>query len=94
MNIKNESFIYTNVFILSDKKDYDFILEEGDYCTYTYAGKQNRSPLIFENMKQWICNNQYVMDGPFLEFLLIDVHETKNVEEYVTSIHVKIKSKS
>lgn len=86
-----DDFVYTSVFILTDENKYDFILEEGNYCTYTYKGKQKRTKDIFLNMLSWIFEQHYEVDGPFLEFLLVDIHETKNVEEYVTSIHVKVK---
>lgn len=90
---RQNDFVYTSVFILTNDTKYDFILEEGSYCTFTYRGKHNRSKDIFLNLFHWIENHNYKVDGPFLEFLLVDIHETKNVEEYVTSIHVKVKSK-
>lgn len=46
---------------------------------------------LFNKMKDWIKEHNYAVDGPFLEFLLIDIHETKKVEEYITSIHIKVK---
>ena len=93
LEYKENKYVRTSVFILTEEKEYDFILESGNYCVYTYKGIQDTN-LILAQMKQWIEKQGYLIEDPFLEFLLIDVHETKNVEEYVTSIHVKIKSKS
>ena len=88
---KNDEFVYTSVFILTQEEKHDFILDEGMYCTYTYSGQYDRTNQLFYKMKDWIQEHNYAVDGPFLEFLLIDIHETKKVEEYITSIHVKVK---
>ncbi len=88
---KNDEYVYTSVFVLTQEEKYDFILEEGLYCTYTYTGEYDRTNQIFYKMKDWITDHNYTIEGPFLEFLLIDIHETKKVEEYITSIHVKVK---
>ena len=88
---KNNEYVYTSVFILTQEEKHDFILDEGMYCTYTYSGEYDRTNQLFNKMKDWIQEHNYAVDGPFLEFLLIDIHETKKVEEYITSIHVKVK---
>ena len=88
---KNDEYVYTSVFVLTQEEKYDFILDSGLYCTYTYAGDYDRTNQLFYKMKNWIKENNYTIEGPFLEFLLIDIHETKKVEEYITSIHVKVK---
>ena len=77
--------------ILTQEEKHDFILDEGMYCTYTYSGEYDRTNQLFYKMKDWIQEHNYKIEGPFLEFLLIDIHETKKVEEYITSIHVKVK---
>lgn len=88
---KNNEYVYTSVFILTQEEKHDFILDEGMYCTYTYSGEYDRTNQLFYKMKDWIKEHNYTIEGPFLEFLLIDIHETKKVEEYITSIHVKVK---
>lgn len=88
---KNNEYVYTSVFILTQEEKHDFILDEGMYCTYTYSGQYDRTNQLFNKMKDWIKEHNYAVDGPFLEFLLIDIHETKKVEEYITSIHIKVK---
>lgn len=88
---KNNAYVYTSVFILTQEEKHDFILDEGIYCTYTYSGQYDRTNQLFYKMKDWIQEHNYTIEGPFLEFLLIDIHETKKVEEYITSIHVKVK---
>ena len=36
---KNNEYVYTSVFILTQEEKHDFILDEGMYCTYTYSGE-------------------------------------------------------
>lgn len=91
VEFKNNEYVYTSVFVLTQEEKYDFILEEGLYCTYTYKGGYDRTNQLFYKMKDWIQEHDYTIEGPFLEFLLIDIHETKKVEEYITSIHIKVK---
>lgn len=74
---KNNEYVYTSVFILTQEEKHDFILDEGMYCTYTYSGEYDRTNQLFNKMQDWIKEHNYTVDGPFLEFLLIDIHETK-----------------
>lgn len=90
IEFKDHAYVYTRVFVLTKGEVYDFCLEAGMYCTYTYRGAY-QSKQIFQEMNQWIKAQGYEIASPYLEFLLIDVHETKDVEEYVTSIQVKVK---
>lgn len=90
IEFKDHAYVYTSVFVLTKGEVYDFCLEAGMYCTYTYRGAY-QSKQIFQEMNQWIKAQGYEIASPYLEFLLIDVHETKDVEEYVTSIQVKVK---
>lgn len=89
LEYKENQYVHTSVFILTEEKEYDFILEPGNYCVYTYKGILDTNSILL-SMKQWIEKQGYCVQGPFLEFLLIDIHETKNVNEYITSIHCKI----
>lgn len=91
LEYKENEYVHTSVFIVTEEKEYDFVLEAGNYCVYTYKGKQDTNHIL-SVMKNWIEKQGYTMDGPFLEFLLIDIHETKNVNEHITSIHSRIKS--
>ena len=87
---KEDKYVYTSVFIVTEEKEYDFVLEKGLYCTFVYKGKRDTNQILKE-MKIWIEQQGYKVDGPFLEFLLIDIHETKKEDEHITSIHVKLK---
>ena len=85
---KNNEYVYTSVFILTQEEKHDFILDEGMYCTY--SGQYDRTNQLFNKMKDWIQEHNYTVDGPFLEFLLIDIHETKKVEEYIPSSTLRL----
>lgn len=42
-------------------------------------------------MKQWLKERGFEVEDFFYEFLLVDIHETMNPDEYVTQIQAKIK---
>ncbi|MGM9946625.1 MerR family transcriptional regulator [Floccifex sp.] len=90
-SIINSKYQYNSVFIVSQSLPCDFILEKGKYCIFTYKGKHNRTPFYFQQMEQWLYNQGYEIKNGFLEFLLVDIHETMDENEYVTQIQAKIK---
>ena len=89
--IDKDTYQYDSVFILSNRKDCDFLLKKGSYCIYTYKGNYVRSNEIFIHMKQWLKERGFEVEDFFYEFLLVDIHETMNPDEYVTQIQAKIK---
>ena len=58
---KNNEYVYTSVFVLTQEEKYDFILDEGLYCTYSYKGDYDRTNQWFYKMKDWIKENNYIM---------------------------------
>ena len=60
---KNDEFVYTSVFILTQEEKHDFILDEGIYCTYTYSGEYDRTNQLFYKMKDWIQEHNYKIEG-------------------------------
>lgn len=94
IEIKQEIPVYTSVFIVDKEKDCsDFILEEGDYCIYTYRGAYDRSNQLFFDMKAYLDKEGYKCNDIFFEFLLIDVHETNDESEYITQVQTRVTKK-
>ena len=58
---KNNEYVYTSVFILTQAEKHDFILDEGMYCTYTYSGQYDRTNQLFNKMKDWIKGKRQVI---------------------------------
>lgn len=88
----NHTIKYSSVFIVDPQnKEADFVLPEGTYCTYTYRGDYDRSNKIIYQMIDYISQQQYQAIGPFMEFLIIDIHETNDVKEYITQLQILVK---
>lgn len=83
---------FTSVFIcLNDQQlEPDFIIPQGQYLTITYRGKYDSHHEHVERMQQEIHRQGWKKDGKFLEFLLIDIHETQSTKEYITQIQVHV----
>ena len=80
----------TSVFICTEDESYDFILEAGDYLTLTYSGRYDTHDEHLRLLQETIEKQNLKPAGNFLEFLLIDVHETQRYEEYVTQLQVRV----
>lgn len=80
-----------SVFIVDPQQaECDFCLPEGQYASYTYNGTYEQSLTGVNQILKTISKLGYRTDGPFLEFLLVDIHETDRTEEYLTQIQVNI----
>lgn len=84
---------YTSVFFILNKNDknYDFILPEGDYVTLQYNGDYKKTQIFLPKMVDYIKqNNLDILSDP-IELYKIDVHETSNINEYLTQIQIQVK---
>ncbi|RDY27712.1 MerR family transcriptional regulator [Romboutsia weinsteinii] len=85
--------IYKHTFCLldDDATDYNFILDEGYYVTYTYKGNYNQYNQVFEMLYKFIEINKYTISGDPIEIYKIDVYETSIEDEYVTQVQIPVK---
>ncbi|MGL5692784.1 MAG: MerR family transcriptional regulator [Peptostreptococcaceae bacterium] len=85
--------IYKHTFCLLDDNatDYNFILDEGYYVTYTYKGNYNQYSQVFEMLYKFIDVNRYTILGDPIEIYKIDVYETSLEDEYVTQVQIPVK---
>ncbi|MGL4911660.1 MAG: MerR family transcriptional regulator [Romboutsia sp.] len=93
-SISNNIFnIYKNTFYLLDDNatNYNFILDEGYYVTYTYKGDYKQYLQIFDMLYKFIEVNQYTILGDPIEIYKIDVYETSIEDEYVTQVQIPVK---
>lgn len=90
----NEGFFnyFESVFVLleNDTIDYDMVLEEGDYVTLSYKGTYEQSQEYIPKMMEFIEKNNYEIIGSPIEIYKIDVHETSDVEEFITEIQIPV----
>lgn len=84
---------YESVFFLLDSKEnnYNFILAEGYYVTLSYRGSYDQSKFFIAKMLAFIEENGYEILSSPIEIYKIDIHETSNVEEFVTEIQIPVK---
>ncbi|MDU4861107.1 MAG: MerR family transcriptional regulator [Terrisporobacter othiniensis] len=84
---------YKHTFCLLDEdaSDYNFVLDEGYYVTYTYKGDYNQYEQVFEMLYKFIEINKYTILGDPIEIYKIDVYETSLEDEYVTQVQIPVK---
>lgn len=84
---------YKHTFCLldDDASDYNFVLDEGYYVTYTYKGDYNQYKQVFDMLYKFIEVNRYTILGDPIEIYKIDVYETALEDEYVTQVQIPVK---
>ena len=84
---------YKHTFCLldDDASDYNFVLDEGYYVTYTYKGDYNQYEQVFDMLYKFIEINKYTILGDPIEIYKIDVYETSLEDEYVTQVQIPVK---
>lgn len=84
---------YKYIFCLldDDAKNYDFIIDEGYYVTYTYKGNYKQIKKILPMLFKFIEFNNYTILGDPLEIYKIDIYETSIEHEYVTQVQIPVK---
>lgn len=84
---------YKHTFCLldDDASDYNFVLDEGYYVTYTYKGNYNQYEQVFDMLYKFIEINKYTILGDPIEIYKIDVYETSLEDEYVTQVQIPVK---
>ena len=80
-----------SVFICTEGQAFDFILEKGRYLTLTFCGRSSSSPDHIHRLRDYMQQNDLTPIGDYLEFLLIDIHETQREQEYVTQLQIRIR---
>ena len=85
--------IYKHTFCLleDDATDYNFILDEGYYVTYTYRGDYKQYSQIFDMLYRFVDANNYTILRDPIEIYKIDVYETSLEDEYVTQVQIPVK---
>lgn len=83
---------YNSVFFVLDKDDkaYDMVILGGRYLTLSYKGSYNKTKKFIPQMIDFVKSNNYkVVDDP-IELYKIDVHETSDIEEYLTELQIRV----
>lgn len=91
-----EKGIYNNYksvlcFVEEYATNYNLVLDEGYYVTYTYKGDYKQASIVIPMMYKFIEGNNYTVLGDPIEIYKIDIYETEVEAEYVTQVQIPIK---
>lgn len=84
---------YKSIFCLlnDNATNYDILIDEGYYVTYTYKGDYKQTAKILPMLFKFIEFNNYTILGDPLEIYKIDIYETAKKDEYVTQVQIPVK---
>lgn len=80
---------YTDVFII-DKEGED-LLPGGIYLSISYRGDCEQNHTYIPLLIQYAKNHALLPDGPVLELLWTDIHQTEDQEEHITELQLRCK---
>lgn len=78
---------YKGVFII-DKKGTSQ-LEEGTYLSVSYHGSSQQHYTYVPMLEDYAASCGYVLAGPLLELLLVDIHQAQNKGEHITELQIR-----
>lgn len=77
-------------FLEDEEEIYNIIFEEGYYITLTYKGAYKNNKEHINNMIKYIDEKGYKIVSDPIEIYKIDIHETGDVNEFITEIQIPI----
>lgn len=82
---------YSSVFnVVEEYENFDFEIIEGNFLSVIYKGNYNQTYFYVCEMIKYAKTKNILLTKEIYELYLIDVHETSNLEEFVTEIQIKI----
>ncbi|WP_312701556.1 MerR family transcriptional regulator [Sedimentibacter sp.] len=83
---------YTSVFFVldSDDRGYDRVLPKGKYLTLSYRGSYEKTKDFIPLMMEYADKNNYKVLSDPIELYRIDVHETSDLNEYLTELQMLV----
>lgn len=73
-------------------QEWEFTLPAGTYLNLYYQGARDKSYEHLHKMLQYCKENGYVTGNHMMEFFVIDTHETRIQEEYITQLQIELKN--
>lgn len=81
----------TSVFIMgSSLIDFEFTLPSGQYLTMYYAGSRDIHYIHLKKMLHYCDVHSLTIGDHIMEFFIIDTHETKHTQEYITQLQIEL----
>lgn len=77
-------------FLEDEEKIYNIIFNEGYYLTLTYKGEYKNNKYHINKMFKHIEEKGYKVISEPIEIYKIDIHETEDINEFVTEIQIPV----
>ena len=77
-------------FLEDEEEIYNIIFNEGYYLTLTYKGKYKNNKHYINKMFKYIEEKGYKIISDPIEIYKIDIHETGDINEFVTEIQIPV----
>lgn len=92
LDVKDRSHIHpTSVFIVGDSlQEHEFTLPNATYLTMYYRGPRDDSYQHLQQMLDCCQQHDLKLGSHIMEFFVIDTHETKLKEEYITQLQIEL----
>ena len=77
-------------FLEDEEEIYNIIFNEGYYLTLTYKGKYKNNKHYINKMFKYIEEKGYKIISDPIEIYKIDIHETGDINEFITEIQIPV----
>ena len=77
-------------FLEDEEEIYNIIFNEGYYLTLTYKGKYKNNKHYINKMFKYIEEKGYKIISDPIEIYKIDIHETEDINEFITEIQILV----
>ena len=77
-------------FLEDEEEIYNIIFNEGYYLTWTYKGKYKNNKHYINKMFKYIEEKGYKIISDPIEIYKIDIHETEDINEFITEIQIPV----
>lgn len=78
---------YDGVFIIADNGPVP--IEGGSYLRICYCGKSDQNGYYVPLLLSYAKKQNLALQGPILELLWIDIHQSENIQEHITELQVR-----
>lgn len=85
-----DKYKHVIAFLEDDSEISNFSLKKGDYISCTYKGKYANNRKYLKAMYNYAKENGYKIVGDPIEIYDVDIYETSNEDEFITSLEVRI----
>lgn len=83
---------YSGVFIIDNYGEY--CLSGGTYLTFTYAGDYRQNVTYIPELLTYAARHGLVPDGPLLELIWVDNHQSADISEHITELQLRVYPKT